>query len=327
MSKKISFVLVIIIMLNVLMSVFSNVYATQETQKHLTFKEISASEEVAEDTISAYDSVNSMIGAILTVTQVLGVLIAIIAIGIALLKHLDLHIKLSRLYSSKEETEEIEREREEIKIKIKQHRNKILIVVIVGIILFAASGILSIIKSFKPIIYLYPEEEQEVSVELGYPEYLTCTYPKYENSWEVIAEPNGDLTDIKTGRKLYALYWEGQDIGIREKITEGFCVKGEDSAKFLEEKLAILGLTEREAEEFIVYWLPELEQNKYNLIRFETMEEIERDMPLNIIPTPDTVIRVMMQFEKSNKYVELPEQVLETPERKGFVVVEWGGQK
>ena len=34
----------------------------------------------------------------------------------------------------------------------------------------------------------------------------------------------------------------------------------------LEEKLAILGLTERESEEFIVYWLPKLEKNKYNYI-------------------------------------------------------------
>ena len=36
----------------------------------------------------------------------------------------------------------------------------------------------------------------------------------------------------------------------------------------------MLGLNDREAEEFIVYWLPKLEENKYNLIRFETAEEI-----------------------------------------------------
>ena len=47
-----------------------------------------------------------------------------------------------------------------------------------------------------------------------------------------------------------------------------------DVIKFLEEKLGILGLTEREAEEFIVYWLPLMEKNKYNYIRFETLEEI-----------------------------------------------------
>lgn len=48
-------------------------------------------------------------------------------------------------------------------------------------------------------------------------------------------------------------------------------------------------------------------------------------MLLNIEPKPDTLIRVLMEFKSSTKYVDLPEQTLLTPERKGFVVVEWGG--
>ena len=55
-------------------------------------------------------------------------------------------------------------------------------------------------------------------------------------------------------------------------------VKGTDVAEFLEDKLALLGLNEREAEEFIVYWLPKLQENKYNYIRFATMEEINENM-------------------------------------------------
>ena len=124
---------------------------------------------------------------------------------------------------------------------------------------------------------------------------------------------------------MYALYWEGESIKKNAKIDVGFCVKGEDSAKFLEEKLALLGLNEREAEEFIVYWLPKLEENKYNIIRFETIDEINKNMTLEIDPKPDTIIRVMMDFKASNRYVEIKEQELVTPERKGFVVVEWGG--
>ena len=48
-------------------------------------------------------------------------------------------------------------------------------------------------------------------------------------------------------------------------------------------------------------------------------------MPLEVTPKPDTLIRVMMEFKSSNKYVDLKEQKLDIPERKGFVVVEWGG--
>ena len=176
----------------------------------------------------------------------------------------------------------------------------------------------------KPIIYLYPTEETNVTVKVGNPENLTHTYPKYENSWEVLAKPNGDLIDLKTGRNLYALYWEGINT-VEPNMEEGFIVKGEDTIKFLEEKLEILGLNEKEAEEFIVYWLPKLESNKYNFIRFQTMEEINKNMPLEITPKPDTIIRIVMEFKGLEKEIEVKEQKIETPNREGFTAVEWGG--
>ena len=176
----------------------------------------------------------------------------------------------------------------------------------------------------KPIIYLYPTEQTKVEVMVGKPHNLTHTYPKYQNGWRVVAEPNGDLTDL-AGRHYYALYWEGKHL---HKTTpkDGFIVKGADTISFLEEKLAQLGLSEREANEFIVYWLPKLESNEYNFIRFKPKAEIDANMPLYITPTPDTVIRVLMEYraaDKSEKPViqELPP----TPQRTGFVAVEWGG--
>ena len=139
-----------------------------------------------------------------------------------------------------------------------------------------------------------------------------------------MAKPNGDLVDLKTGRNLYALYWEGINTA-EANMDEGFIVKGEDTISFLEEKLEILGLNEREAEEFIVYWLPKLESNKYNFIRFQTEEEINENMTLEISPKPDTIIRIVMEFKGLKKPIEVKEQKLKTPTREGFVVVEWGG--
>ncbi|MDR1563569.1 MAG: hypothetical protein LBS74_01245 [Oscillospiraceae bacterium] len=186
--------------------------------------------------------------------------------------------------------------------------------------------ILNFGTSKKPIIYLYPETAQTVHVELGSPERLTHTYPKYEGGWDVIAQPNGDLTDLKTGRSLYALYWEGKGSSTRVK-KDGFVVKGTDTISFLEEKLALLGLNEREANEFIIYWLPELEGNDYNYIRFQTPEEINSGMELKISPKPDTLIRIMMEYTALNKPIEVRPQELKAPERKGFTAVEWGGTK
>ena len=175
----------------------------------------------------------------------------------------------------------------------------------------------------KPIIYLYPQKDTNVTVELKKPELITCSYPKYESKWSVLAKPNGTLIDQKSGKELYALYYESKANPIN--ITNGFVVKGEDSASFLEEKLSVLGLTDREAEEFIVYWLPRLSSNPYNLIHFATDEEINEYMPIEITPKPDNFIRVWMVFEALDEPIEIEEQKLTSHERDGFVAVEWGG--
>ena len=180
-------------------------------------------------------------------------------------------------------------------------------------------------KADKPIIYIYPTEESEVTVKLLEPDKITHSYPKYEEKWEVLAKPNGDLTYIENGRELYSLYYESLLTTGEKRTDEGFCVKGEDTIVFLEEKLEILGLSQTEAQEFIIYWLPKLESNKYNYIRFATNEEIEKNMPLEITPKPDSLIRINMVFKGLNNKIDIKEQILETPLREGFVVVEWGG--
>ena len=178
----------------------------------------------------------------------------------------------------------------------------------------------------KPIIYLYPEEETELTVTLGKPEELTCTYPAYNSGWHITAKPDGTLIG-ENGRSYYALYWESKS-KTPVSMPDGFVVRGEDTASFLEEKLAILGLSEREAQEFIVYWLPQMQNNAYNLIRFATAEEIEEIMPLSFSVQPDTVIRVLMEYTPLDEAIEIPEQKLTAaPERKGFVAVEWGGAR
>lgn len=61
----------------------------------------------------------------------------------------------------------------------------------------------------KPVIYLYPEEKTLVHVELDFNGEVTSTYPAYENGWDVLARPDGTLTDPQTGREYYCLFWEG----------------------------------------------------------------------------------------------------------------------
>ena len=178
---------------------------------------------------------------------------------------------------------------------------------------------------YKPIIYLYPTEEIKLSVKLGNPDKVTCSYPNYTTGWNIVAKPNGDLIDLSTNKNLYALYYESDPSYNFEIEKDGFIVSKEDIIEFLEDKLAILGLNEREAEEFIIYWLPKLQKSQYNYLRFATDEEINKNMPLNFSTEPDTLIRVLMTYKGLDNSIEVEEQKLITPERNGFVAVEWGG--
>lgn len=186
------------------------------------------------------------------------------------------------------------------------------------------------VPAYKPVIYLYPETPTEVSVVLTLNGRLTCTYPDYEAGWKgFTAHPDGTLTFpdglSPAGREYYCLYWEGMQ-ATEWDFSQGFCVKGEDTAAFLEWALAKQGLTPREANEFIIYWLPLMQENPYNVISFQT-EAYTSAAVLEVTPTPDTTIRVMMAYYPASEAVEIAPQHFETPVREGFTVVEWGGSR
>lgn len=174
----------------------------------------------------------------------------------------------------------------------------------------------------KPVIYLYPETTMDVEVKLDYNGHLTCTYPEYQNGWSVTAQPEGTLTD-PSGKEYNYLYWEGTTKAEYD-FSEGFCVAGKDTAEFLETALEQLGLTRREANEFIIYWLPRMEANAYNLISFQT-DAYTDNAALNITPAPDSVIRVFMAWKALEQPVDIEPQKLIPTKRVGFTVVEWGG--
>ena len=97
-----------------------------------------------------------------------------------------------------------------------------------------------------------------------------------------------------------------------------------NTAQQQQEMLADMGLTSYEYNELIVYWLPYMEHHKYNLIHFAG-EEYTRIAPMEITPTPDAIKRVFMVFKELDEPIDIAPQVIESFDRSGFTVVEWGG--
>ncbi len=175
----------------------------------------------------------------------------------------------------------------------------------------------------KPVLYLYPEKPTDVTVKVDYKGEFSYTYPAYNGGWQVTAYPDGRLVNKADGGEYYYLFWEG-NAGARWRFDEGFVVKGSETERFLRGALSTLGLTAREYNDFIVYWLPQMQHNPYNLITFAT-DEYEALAPLTVTPAPDSILRVHMVYKPLEKAIELPAQKLTPFERKGFTVVEWGG--
>ncbi len=208
---------------------------------------------------------------------------------------------------------------------MKKFSNYLVFILILSTMLLTFSGCVNNEENYsdKPVIYLYPEEPTEVTVKLDYNGELTCTYPDYDNGWEVTAYSDGRLINRQDGNEYSYLFWEGKS-KIKYDMSKGFVVKGEDTAEFLREKLEYMGLTPKEYNEFIVYWLPQMKENPYNLITFQNGIYTD-NAKLDIKPEPDSILRVFMAFKPLAKPVTVREQTLEPFVRQGFTVIEWGG--
>lgn len=177
----------------------------------------------------------------------------------------------------------------------------------------------------EPVIYLYPTAAQRVHVE-AQPLYdIRAAIPRYHAGWDVLAQPTGELTDATDGKRHSYLFWEGLSF-ISPMRQEGFVIAQDEVAGFLKRTLPMLGLDERESDDFREAWLPRFHGAPYYFVTFLPRETIDQLAPLVVTPKPDVVIRVLMDFKPlwTREHVTAP-GLPRPPGRRGFTVVEWGG--
>ena len=181
---------------------------------------------------------------------------------------------------------------------------------------------LALVFDTKPVIYLYPEKETRIKVEINVKGKMIESIPDYENGWDVIADSNG-LIDKKFDYLFYETAIPSYQI---EQPIEGFLVEFNKLEKFFDEILPQLGLQGKEIIQFKEWWLNKLEPSQYYLIKLLERDVIDGIEEMKISPKPDTTIRIRFLFFPLNNKVEtiLPE-IAVPQERQGFTVIEWGG--
>jgi len=203
----------------------------------------------------------------------------------------------------------------------------------------------------KPVVYLYPETDTNVSVRFTGQVDLTTDIPDYHGSWNVLAHPNGILENLQSNNcadpdfakfgSEYAqeacranaypyLFWAGNVLDqAYPQIDEGWIVSSSELDVFLTTKLAEVGLNAQESTDMLSYWLPKMrsEQADYYRVAFLQTAEMNALAPMEILPQPQTLFRIFLDWEPLQQKPEvLPQpQRLNTLQRQGFTVVEWGG--
>ena len=181
----------------------------------------------------------------------------------------------------------------------------------------------------KPVIYLYPQVKTNVSVELDVAGELAFTYPEYNDGWKVIANPDGTI-ELNESTYNY-LFWESSmSLNLNSiDYTSGYIIKKNDVLTFLEDKLDVAGFTSKEKADFITYWGPRMIAHDRLFVQFVQNEDCNQYAELDITPKPDHVNRFYMTWmELAGDYNLHPmPQEIKPINRKGFSILEWGGQE
>ncbi|MEZ4318759.1 MAG: SH3 domain-containing protein [Myxococcota bacterium] len=177
----------------------------------------------------------------------------------------------------------------------------------------------------EPILYVYADPPEPVSIRPMAPLRFHRTRPEGPNGWTGVAQPDGSV--VVDGRAWPELFWEGRSFWFappRDSVVVG----ERDVERFLTRALDLQGLTLVEREAFLNAWLPDLSGRGALRIGFHRPEDIDRIAPLDVEPEPDVFLRVLMDAAPTDADPD-PESSWPrpaTPDRKGrLVAVEWGG--
>lgn len=189
--------------------------------------------------------------------------------------------------------------------------------------IFMSSDYSALAECGKPVIYLYPQKETQIKVQVG--AQITQSDPIYpQGGWLVTAKPNGELT--YQNQTYPYLFWEGLGNGLYPDYRDrGTVVAQKDLVSTLYQQLSKLGLNQKESADFMEFWQPKLPKTPYVRLTWLDTKDMDTLAPLAVTPRPDTSIRIFLEFQGLDKPIKLIPQTLSSPERQGFTLIEWGG--
>jgi len=169
-----------------------------------------------------------------------------------------------------------------------------------------------------PYLYLYPEVDMDVQVELGFLTggFVTESEPPYEDGWNLLVTSSGMINSNHE-----YLFYEALVSSPLNHET-GWLLSGLDLEGEFRSLLKQLGHLGREIDDFVDFWVPVLEGSPWYAVY---PQDAGAMISLNITPEPDSVLRTLLLIRALDKPLSISAPLATKPFiRQGFTVVEWG---
>lgn len=183
------------------------------------------------------------------------------------------------------------------------------------------------LRAMSPLIYLYPKSKLSVVLKIDSP--LISTEPNLsKNLWNVLASPDGTLTTID-GKKYRYIPYEFLRSDFKRPVN-GSVIEGSKLEEYLRKDLwKKLGLTDSEINDYWQDTKPRVKPAPYYFISLIDRSEIDRVLPMEVNPKPDTILRNMtyilpLSSKPTQSISPLNASYLTAPKRNGFTVLENG---
>jgi hypothetical protein len=179
----------------------------------------------------------------------------------------------------------------------------------------------SCIIALKPNIYIYPNEQSDLSVKLSFPKggWVVASEPEYGTGWNFNVDTAGLINNTYS-----FLFYESTQPDVWQ-INFGWILQTDSLELFFRQNMAEYGFKGSEIDDFIEYWIPRLDDYLFYLIYPQTKSIIDDVIQLDFSKQPENILRLFYVIKGQNQLQDkLTVPTIESFKREGYFVTEWG---
>ena len=174
---------------------------------------------------------------------------------------------------------------------------------------------------YKPNIYIYPDEQIQLSVKLNFPMggEIVTSIPDYGTGWNVMIDTTGLINNTYS-----YLFYESTQPDVWQR-NDGWVIETDKLESFFRQNMIDYGFKGREIDDFIEYWIPRLTTYPLYSIYPQKKSIIDNVVRLDFSKQPENILRLFYVIKGCNQLQDkVSNPAIDSFKREGYFVTEWG---